>query len=239
MTPLEENATKINALGETLVNCCHCSVKDGIINKPSEGVIPRCLVIENRNGKEQCIIVGESPGQISNPRYKVSKIEKEWHKKEFEKNGKISYKSYKKCWEKHVKPAPYYKRLRNIVNQLGFAGSILWTDLIKCEKNKKTPDKTFQECIENYLEKELKWFPNLIIVAAGKDAFNKLKDIPTQKQIMGVYHPSQQNIRRFKTMFINGNIKGELREEIKLAWENNKNKNIPIWLPDFLKSKSY
>ncbi len=54
----------INELGKKLVKCdLNC---EGVNNNPKLGIIPRCLIQENRSGKNSCIVVGLNPGKCKN-----------------------------------------------------------------------------------------------------------------------------------------------------------------------------
>lgn len=151
----------LKKLGEELVNCnLNC---ESINNNPTLGIIPRCLIIENRHGKN-CIVVGLNPG-------KCKKKERDYYL-----NRGIKYESLSGYFlESNLKNRPYFKRTRDLITMLGFDGDILWTDLAKCEclgKNGKISIQTLRVCINRFLRKEIKYFKCSTIFALGNVAFD-------------------------------------------------------------------
>jgi hypothetical protein len=178
---MKNNNMNINHLGEKLVKCnLNCA---GINNNHRKGVIPRCLFLEKRNGKNNCIIVGLNPG-------KSSKKERSF----YIKNG-ISFNSLKEYFDNNIKNLPYYKRTRELITKLGFNGDILWTELIKCEclKDKNindVPIQTFRCCINNFLKKEIDVFNENAIFALGNESFKFFALSFPNNFIIGLPHPT-------------------------------------------------
>jgi len=171
---------KLQKLGEKLVKCnLNC---EGINNDPTQGIIPRCLLSENRKGKKKCIIVGLNPG-------KCKKSEREYYRR----NG-IKYASVQRYFsESKLHNRAYFARTRNLISQLGFDGDILWTDLAKCEclgKNGKLPAQTLRVCINKFLKNEIELFKGSTIFALGNVAFNFCALRFPEYFIVGIPHPS-------------------------------------------------
>lgn len=170
----------LQKLGERLVKCnLNC---DGINNKPKKGIIPRCLILEKRHGKNNCIVVGLNPG-------KCKKKEREYYLNKGIKFGSLS--GY--FFESNLSNRRYFKRTRDLISILGFDGNILWTDLAKCEcldKNGKLPIQTLRVCINKFLRKEVELFKCTTIFALGNIAFDFCALSFPDHFIIGIPHPS-------------------------------------------------
>lgn len=167
---------RINKIGEELVKCNYgCK---GIINDPKKGIIPRCLILEEGNGKENCIVVGLNPGGSN---------EKE--RKYYLENG-ISYSSVKDYFKE--KNWAYFKWTREVLKSLGFDGDILWTDLAKCEaiKRGEVPNQTLRVCINKFLIREVEAFKSSTIFALGNEAFNYCSLSFPEHFVVGIPHPT-------------------------------------------------
>src|SRR5437868_6248857 len=119
-------ADSINAIGRDLVRCnIYCR---GIALNHSEGILPRCLILETAGRAEGkgSIIVGINPGRS-----------KQHERDLYRRNGQ-TYEQEVSYWQKHIAQHRYYKRLRHFADELGFKGAILWTELVKCEN--ESPD---------------------------------------------------------------------------------------------------
>jgi len=155
---------------------------EGIKKNLKEGIIPRCMNLEKRNGKNNSIVVGHNPG-------KCKKEEKEYYLK-----NNLSPDSVQTFFEEsELKQKPYFKRTRDLITKLGFEGDILWTDLAKCEcsgKNGILPIQTLRVCINKFLRKEINIFKSQVIFALGNKAFNFCALSFPDHFIVGLYHPS-------------------------------------------------
>lgn len=170
----------INELGEKLVTCnLNC---EGINNNPKLGIIPRCLIQENRNGKKSCVIVGLNPGKCKN------------QERQYYLTKGIKFNSlYGYFFESNLNNRPYFKRTRDLITLLGFDGNILWTDLTKCEclgKNGRVPVQTLRVCINKFLRKEVELFKCSTIFALGNIAFDFCALSFPNHFVVGLPHPS-------------------------------------------------
>jgi len=98
--------TCINYIGEEFVK--DTFTYPDIICKPKEGIIPRCLILEEEAGNPNArgsIVVGINPGR-STPRERKYYCERA-----------CTYTSVKEYWEDHLHNHPYYQRLREFLNQ--------------------------------------------------------------------------------------------------------------------------
>ena len=170
----------IEELGNRLVNCRPTTPCEDVVNDPESGKIPRCLVLEERSGAEGVIIIGINPGQ-------AEPIERERYMNE------RSYASVRSYWKENSDRWRYYKGLRIVADSLGYTGPILWTELVKCESEKKgrrISPQTMRSCIRQYLEKELAIFKSYPIIAVGNQAFDYCSLRFPDKLVIGIPHPT-------------------------------------------------
>lgn len=175
-----DNSKKIYLIGKKLSRCnLKCK---GIVNKPSKGITPRCLIYEKRiSNQAGAIIVGINPG-------KCGEEERKYYRKNYSYNILLNY------WDLKIKNLAYYKKSRRIITELGFKGDILWTDLAKCEckgKNGDVPVQTLRICIDRFLDKEIKSLPDsFVIIALGNIAFNFCALRFPNYFVVGLPHPT-------------------------------------------------
>ncbi len=181
----------IKQIGSELVQCrLGCA---GIRNEPHNGIIPRCLILEKRDGRKRSVVVGLNPGKSSGSR---GRKEREYYKE----NG-ISYESMRSYFEwtdngkhKPIGEIPYFKRTRDFITRhLGFDGDILWTDLVKCEckgRNGILPVQTLRVCIDRFLKREIEAFGCSMIFALGNQVFNFCSLRFPNYLVVGIPHPS-------------------------------------------------
>lgn len=176
----------IEQIGEQLVDCDQKC--EGIINDKKRGVIPRCLYLEERAGKNKVIIIGINPGRCNNKR---GKKERQYYMRAYRKN-KLSYKTIKEYWG-NIRKRKYYENLYDLAKKLGYTGAILWTELVKCEleKGKKDiPMQTMRKCINNWLTKEIKEFGPAPIIAVGNQVFQFCALRFPERTVIKVPHPT-------------------------------------------------
>jgi hypothetical protein len=176
-----DHKEEITKLGNSLVQCSYQC--EGVVNEPEKGIIPRCLIYEERKKNAPgSIVVGINPG-------KCSESERQY----YIDNGK-TYKSFIDFWDQKVKNLAYYKKSRELITMLGFEGDILWTDLAKCEcrgENGNVPVQTLRVCIDRFLEKEIKILPdNFTIIALGNIAFDFCALRFPNRFVIGLPHPT-------------------------------------------------
>ena len=176
-------ASHIKKIGHDMVRCnIHCP---GIALNQPEGILPRCLYLETEgraNGRGS-VIVGINPGR-SKPQEREC----------YQSYGQ-TYEQEVRYWERYIYNHPYYKQLRQFVNELGFGGAILWTELVKCEnasaESGLPPLQTFRTCASTYLQKELEEVPNdWVLLAVSKDSYNALAYMFPSRPVIGVPHPT-------------------------------------------------
>lgn len=176
-------ASHINRIGRELVRCnIHCR---GIALNHSEGILPRCLILEtegraNGNGS---VIVGINPGR--------SKL----REREFYRLNGQTYEQEITYWQRYIAQHPYYRRLRHFADELGFNGPILWTELVKCEnasaESGLPPLQTFRTCTETYLQRELRAVPNdWVLMGVGTESYKALAYMFARRAVIGVPHPT-------------------------------------------------
>lgn len=128
--------TFIYVLGEDLVHCAaDC---EGITHDVSAGILPRCMVYENRlDDALGCIVVG----------------------REFYLKRGCAYQSELDFWEQTSPRIKYNTLMRKFLAAAGLAGDVLWTELAKCECASGEPTippmQTLRRCAGLYLSQEL------------------------------------------------------------------------------------
>ena len=144
----------------------------GIVNESERGIIPRGLILEEDGSRRLgCVIVGINPGNAS---------EKERnHYIKHIKEARL-YESLYECychfWEEKLKNARYYSNLRDLARRLGFKGAILWTEVCKCERDRRryrvVPIQTLVTCMESFLKRLLRY------IDKAKKRIEKAKNHP-------------------------------------------------------------
>jgi hypothetical protein len=184
----------IEKIGRDMVRCnTHCP---GIALNHSEGILPRCLYLETegRASGKGCVIVGVNPG-CSKPQ-----------EREFYRSNGQTYEQEVIYWKRSIYNHRYYKQLRHFVNELGFNGAILWTELVKCEKvsakSRLPPLQTFRTCASTYLQKELQEVPkDWILLAVSRASYNALAYMFPSRPVIGVPHPTGSRGGQFDRLF--------------------------------------
>ena len=218
--------SQIAIIGNRLVACrLKCP---GINLDPAKGIPPRCLYYEtdNRSNELGVAIVGINPG-----------IAKKHEMQYFLQNG-TSYKQITKYWHNNLKErSKYYNELRNLVNQLGFAGNILWTELVKCQKihngrrfTIRNYPETFRACTKQYLQNEIKFIPkSWPLIAVGGETYRALAYLFIDRPIIGVPHPTG-SYGHYRNMFSNRKLKKRFHISLNDIWDGSSGK--AIWLSD-------
>ncbi len=185
---------KITAIGEQMVKCN--SVCDGVATRrPNEGILPRCLILEDagRTDGVGAIVCGLNPGTGTRQNLK--------QQQEYYVAQGASYGSEVEFfWNQGQRDYVYYKKLRKLVNALGLAGPILWTDTVKCQKkddkksfNHSDFSATVRRCVGKYLHQEVEACPDKwIAIGVGRDAFAALRLVCLKHFVLGVPHCTGQ-----------------------------------------------
>lgn len=227
---MEDISNEIIKIGNELVNC---PVKEceGVTNDKNSGRIPRCLFYDNQDRKEEkgCVIVGINPG--------IMKKNNEEQLHYLSNKDSLNYDTIYLPWNKvrqNGKEHKYYKFLRDFVNNLGFKGPILWTELVKCEKQaRKTqiPLQTFRICTSKYLKRELDLISDdWLIVAVGREAHKALSYLYAKRSILGIPHPTSSR-GYFNKLYLKKKFGSEFRKQIKTKLEEYlKTKGSELWL---------
>ncbi|MCL4466186.1 MAG: hypothetical protein M1401_18885 [Chloroflexi bacterium] len=211
-------ATKIEALGESMVDCPRRC--EGIA--PREGVPPRCLELEleGRTHGPGAVIVGLNPGQ-------AGPVEHSFYRK----NGG-TYAQVVAFWRKYIGyNHRYYRWLRTLVDQLHLTGPILWTELAKCESARKgqlPPLQTFRTCTKEYLSRELAAVPgSWPLIAVGHEAYVALAYRYPERAVVGVPHPTGSH-GHFARLFDGGQLLGEFTNVLDGLWRDDS--GLAVWL---------
>lgn len=219
---------EIYKIGQQMVSCSNKC--DGIVCNLKEGILPRCLILENdsRTQSRGTIIVGINPGHS-----------KQHERNYYIKNGQ-SYDKVAEYWNTYIRNRKYYSSLRSFVDQLGFRGPILWTELVKCENAlevKMPPLQTFRICTKTYLSAELRLVPdNWPLIAVGGEAYKALAYRFPNYIVIGIPHPTGSYGHFSKLFDENGKLfktfKPPFKEELwdgksgRAIWFDAKNRHI-------------
>jgi hypothetical protein len=169
-------------------------------------------------------VVGINPGAADKPEMGF-----------YLENG-VTYQVAVEYWEQKLKTTNlYYKRLRNLVEQLGRMGTILWTELVKCQSknDEELPLQTFRICYQAYLRKELKLMPETWpVIAVARKAYNALAFLCPSQTIIGVPHPTGA-FGNFHALFEKDDSNDRiLQKDCKMDFTNRQGQ--AIWLSDCL-----
>jgi hypothetical protein len=215
---MELNATrkKVRRIGKKLINCpLKC---EGVVNEPKKGIVPRGLMLDNpRDTRIGCIVVGINQGYSSSE-------EMRFYSDKCSNKSNMTYELLEEGFKKFVRNKPYFKKTRNFIKEVGFEGNILWTDLCKCENEKKgkpPPNHTFGVCIKKFLKRELEISPDAPIVAVGNRVFEFIALSYPERFVVGIPHPTA-SYGHFKRL-CEGNALEQYRRKIAETRDNNRN----------------
>lgn len=210
----------IHEIGNRLVGCgYHCP---GIVNDPENGILPRCLVLETdgRTNRRGSVVVGMNPGRA--PAH-----ERAWHKSQG-----TTYDDVVGYWNRYVGfKHRYYIRLRNLANQLGLSGPLLWTELAKCENAvgvRTPPLQTFRLCTSEFLNAELRLSPeDWPLIGVGGEAYKALAYLYPNRAVIGVPHPTG-SWGHFDRLFDGGTMLAQVKVVAGSVWSERTPKTV--WL---------
>jgi hypothetical protein len=172
----------IDRLGAELVQCPDaCS---GICNEPSIGVLPRCLILEDgASGERGCLAVGLNPGRSPDT------------ERAYYREVGPSYQAVKDYWHSTGRNFQYYAKSRRMIAALGLRGSIVWSDLAKCENSngsdRAPPLQTLRHCSRVFLRRELDAIlPHWPVLGIGLDAYRAAAFMVPERTVIGFPHPT-------------------------------------------------
>jgi len=190
----------IDGLGAELVQCTDgCA---GIWLDQSRGIIPRTLFLERATTPGRgCVAVGLNPGR--------SKERERSHYRQ----GELSYEKLKEYSTKLAGIA-YFARTRSVIDQLGLAGPILWSNLAKCENESGRkglpPLQTLRHCTRRFLRRELAALPaDWVALGIGREAYRALAYLLPERSVIGIPHPTG-GYRDFRKMIEGGRLRDEV-----------------------------
>ena len=176
-------ARAIMRIGQQLVLCdAGCA---GIRCHQSAGIPPRGLIFEltGRRPTRGSAVIGINPGH-ARPReirtYLTSGTE---------------YEVVLRYWQNVITAFPYYRKIRQFLNQVGLRGPILWSELAKCENAAGAaglpPLTTLRRCTGRFLNRELELIPsNWPLIGLGGEAYKALAYLYPGRTVIGVPHPT-------------------------------------------------
>ncbi len=192
-------------IGEDLVKCTETCAD--VIHDVSTGVLPRCLILDNkeRHGRG-CLVAGINPGRSKSS------------EREFYKSKKSSYDAVNTFWMETGRHFAYYKKLRHFVDSVGLTGPIIWSDLAKCENgaqhNGLISLQTLRTCTGRYLRKELQAIPkNWPVIGVGAEAYKALAYLEPKRTVIGIPHPTGSH-GQFSALCKKGKILESAKREI-------------------------
>lgn len=214
-----------------------------IENNPDKGILPRCLILEKRNNNPiTAVVVGINPGRLTKEKADKNKhcaAEMEFYKKNKKYTDKFCKANRGLIKNKvHYEEYMYFKRMRNFIDELGYKGSILWTELVKCQSKQKgfPRPETIRMCTKNYLDKELdclfkdKKMKKIPLFALGDKVYEILSPKYTHRLVIGVPHPTGRS--PFIELFNKSNkpvAKRKLKKKFKKIIEKNMKDEHKQW----------
>jgi hypothetical protein len=210
---MSELETLVRGLGQSLVACKRSC--DGIVCNDQTGQIPRCLFLETagRSGTGGAVVVGLNPGR-------ALKIEAQYYV-----DRGCTYESvvhwFQEAGSTHGLHHPYYRRLRGLLDDLELRGSILWTELVKCESGPDVtslPLQTLRTCTGEFLQAELE-LPQVRdwpLFGIGGEAYKGLAYRFPKRTVVGVPHPTGSH-GQFAALFENRRLRESIAMEVKAA----------------------
>lgn len=167
---------------------------------------------EGRLGNQGCAIVGINPGRAKHEEEK------------FYLDSGCTYDGIVDWFLSHrLKQHPYYKRLRNLADQIDLFGPILWTELAKCETKEGVdgvPLPTLRTCAGRFLTRELDVVPeSWPLIAVGREAFKALAYLYPKRVVIGVPHPTG-SWGHFARLFAGGQVLPHVRSLVQQKLES-------------------
>jgi hypothetical protein len=217
MRTLQES---IDRLGVELVRCTDgCS---GIRQEQTAGFVPRLLILDRPDAKGRgCLAIGFNPGRSDQA------------ERDFYLKSSISYKRLKKYWLT-ITTIDYVARTRQLIDQIGLTGPIIWSNVAKCEKaagrSELPPMQTMRHCASRFLCRELELAPHdWAVLAIGSGAYDALSYLAMTRTIIGIPHTTGGGGVDFNKMFgtdglLQKDIKKRARQALKAT------EPIAVWL---------
>lgn len=207
----------IRQIGEKMVSCPQgCEGASASFN----GTPPRCLYLEeDLDTEDGVIVVGLNPGKA-----KKSELE-------FYNNHGLTYASTCDYLRDGIAGIKYYARVKALLKRIGLTGSILWTEVAKCELLITSRDVTLdmqRNCTRLYLSRELVACPRWPVVATGRVAFKAVSLLAADRPVIGVPHPTGARGNSFDTA--TGNTAVGLSDRQRKAIASALASNKAIWL---------
>ena len=207
---------RIDELGAGLVACRdNCA---GILQRQAEGILPRSLFLERRDARGRgCLAIGLNPG-TSKP------AERNFYL--------INGTTYDRVKEYRVQISTwaYFARTRNLIDELGLKGPILWSNLAKCENesDREPPLQTLRHCTRRFLARELHECPrDWIVLGIGWEAYRALAYREPERTVIGIPHPTG-GYRDFRKLLNAGSLRKEAKQRALAAL--NSQEPSAIWL---------
>jgi len=174
--------TFVHDLGERLVQCDgDC---DGVAHDLAAGILPRCMVLESQDVDDRgCVVVGLNPGRCPQS-----------ERAYYLEHG-CTYDSVEGFWNETSSRIKYNTLVRRFLKACGLSGSVLWTELAKCESSLGSssipPVQTLRRCTGRYLTQELAAVPgDWPVIGVGADAFRALAFLEPDRVVLGLPHPT-------------------------------------------------
>jgi hypothetical protein len=205
---------------------------------PEKGVMPRCLYLQERNGNgKNAIVIGINPG-LANP------VELEEYSSYYLTNkgkencAELVYKSMCEYFEKTYIPDvkhPYYVKLINILDKLGYTGNILWTEMYNCEHDNGKQGvhaATRKACFDKHLSKQIAIAKDYEIFAVSVKAYGFLSKMYPDNVIIGFPHPTARQVNggcraAFDRLMSDANLLDKYKAALeKLKYDSNQKKHL-------------
>ena len=213
----------LNDIGEEITACRRTGLCRGIVNRPENGIYPRCFYPEIHDKESEHfdgVVIGLNPGT-------ASPLEMAFTKYIREREGGVKYSQIKTVSEPTVKNHLYYMRvrafLRKYLNKKDM--NILWTELVKCQSKRDNGNKlplglsTKKQCFDTFLRREIEIFAENrkpLLIFLGREVLSFVTKYRKRHflgfKYLSLYHPTGGFGAPFFQHFKSGNIDGELEK---------------------------
>ncbi|GAB1343188.1 uracil-DNA glycosylase family protein [Gemmatimonas sp.] len=195
---------------------------DGVACEPERGLRPRGPLIEQRDPASiGALVVGLNPGGSDELEREV--LRRPTHATEWE------------SWvHGRTERSVYLERLRRFVDAVGVRGSIIWSNVAKCEctpGRRGLPLLTQRDCAHRFLVRELTAVPKeWIAVAAGLDAYKALAFLSLNRVVLGIPHPTGANPAFSRLWSKDKTLRPWIQHAVQSLLVNGQ--SSAAWLPD-------
>lgn len=215
--PPSKLSKTIARIGTEMVNCEKNCVG---ASTGAQGTPPRCLYLEeNASEASGVVVVGLNPSRAIPSEIAF-----------YEQRG-LTYDATCRYLQQSMESIKYYARVKALLTRIGLKGSILWTEIAKCELLPNAAEVSLdmqRNCTRAYLSSELKACPEWPVIATGRTAFKAAALLATDRAVIGVPHPTGAWGKSFDVA--TGNTEGGLSKRQRESIDATLKRKGALWL---------